>query len=915
MAVWDNNDTLPIQSGAFALDLDEWPERTLSSRYVEEKLLGQGGMGEVWQAWDRELRRRVAIKRVRIDADTALDARLVREARITAGLEHPGIVSVHDAGTDDEGRPWYAMQLVRGRTLAEHLKEPTDADSRQRLLRHALAACEAVGFAHHAGVVHRDLKPDNIQVGAFGETQVLDWGLARPQNEDDGWDEVLTQLGTLTEAGLILGTPAYMSPEQAAGGTSGPEGDVWSLGVVLYEVVAGRPAYSGRSSQEVLRQVLAGPPPSLMDQPIDASPELLAIIERALQLLPADRYPNAHALAQDLSAYLDGHRVSAHTYTAMDELKRVARQWRVPLIAASACTLGLVAAGGFGGWNLWQNQQRLEGVQHELEDAAAAVDERLGEALSQRALLAFRDGDLARAQLLAANALEKREDPDARGILADASPHPRLLNRVAVDACGHGQLSASGLVCASAAGVQLIDEDGAQRWISRISGLRVWAQPWQDSVMVGSGSDVLTAFDVATISGVPIRYQRTARLSHDGTSNVQGRFISHDEHLVRMVGPDATPSSTVDDTPCPGTRISDVGLLSENDLLVWCRGGVIRRGPAGSTLPILTIDGDHTPDSHALAATGRRAAYGEITGQVRVLDLVRAEQVFSLSLGPSRVDQVALSADGRWLAAHMPGAGLHVIDVDGDRRYVLPGRVRDIAFDAQGRLRVHTAEGLDIWDIPTTEAYSALSMGSPGVVGLSWGEQLSVASGCIAGRLNPEKRARNLETSPNLDRIKWASSLDNERMLIGTLHGAFVHSKAGLQRLARSGATRRALPMEGGHMLMLGTPTWLWRVEDGKDLLYDPLLYSKEGSISPDGRVAALMSDRGTLHRLELGEPISWTSLGEHAATAVAPGPKGWPVYLGTLDGIHTLDDAGRRTRWVRTDTKITDLAVSNHSD
>lgn len=909
MAVWNDNDTLPIEGGAFVPRLDDWPKKSLSSRYVQERLLGRGGMGEVWQAWDTQLRRYVAVKRVLFGGSESLSARLMREARITASMEHPGIVSVHDAGIDEEGRPWYAMRIVRGRSLAQHLSESLDQKGQQRLLRHALAACEAAGFAHHAGVAHRDLKPTNIQIGAFGETQILDWGLASPIDDNEVVDSVESRVGSISDEGLVLGTPAYMSPEQAAGNPSGAEGDVYSLGLVLYELLAGKPAYGGGSKRQVLRQVLAGPPKPIEQIAPDTAPELLAIVHRCLQRDPDRRYPDARALAVDLSAYLDGRRVSAHRYTAVDEVRRLVQRWRVPLLAVGTGLVGLLAAGWVGAVNTWREQQRLEYAEQNLQRALGAADARLGEALTQRSLLAFQAGDLGRAQLLAASALEKYEDADARGVLADASPHPRRLSKIAVSDCGTGGLVPDGLVCVDGSGVRLVDEQGGERWVSRRGGVEVFVQPWKNRLLVDGADGYLYDVDATGEGRGQGRHQRSVLWEHPGPSLVNGAIVSSGAHILRVLRPNAM--TWVDSSPCDTSDVQAAVLLAHDDLLVWCHGGMIKRGPVEAPEPILTLEGDHTVDSVAVDRRGRLVAFGEITGTVWVLDLQTGERVFSRSLGPSRVARVALSADGRWLAAHVPGTGVQIIEVATGNAHQLPGLALSFDFHEAGHLRVQTPDSLEVWQIPEAQPFAPIRMGSTGVVGLSWGDELTIAAGGQAAQARPESIEDRLDRSRPMRRIKSAATLPDGRLVVGTLFGLHLGTPGGLAEVDRQQVARRVLPMGPDHLLVLGAPTWLSNWRTGEDVLDEPLFYSLEGAVSPDGTAAVMMSKTGDLQRLALGDPLEWEALGEHPATALAPGIGGWPIYLGTPTGVDRLDAEGRRTPWVSAGVRITDIAVS----
>jgi tRNA A-37 threonylcarbamoyl transferase component Bud32 len=284
------------------------------SRYRFGEVLGEGGMGEVVQAFDQQIGRDVAVKRIRADKPSAEQvARFVREARVQARLEHPAVVPVHDIAVDRAGKPFFVMKRLAGtevKDLLERLRiglgDPVQI--RRRLLRAFVDVCLAVEFAHARGIVHRDLKPANIMLGEYGEVYVLDWGIARAVSDTE---ESAGRTGDLalatgeTRAGAILGTPAYMAPEQLVGERVGPAADVYSLGCVLYEIVAGEPLH--QPNRSVVTAILAADARPSKRRP-DAPPELDAICDRATQTDPAARYPSARGLGEAVQAFLDGDR-------------------------------------------------------------------------------------------------------------------------------------------------------------------------------------------------------------------------------------------------------------------------------------------------------------------------------------------------------------------------------------------------------------------------------------------------------------------------------------------------------------------------------------------------------------------------------------------------------------------------------
>jgi eukaryotic-like serine/threonine-protein kinase len=291
----------------------------LWERYEDLGLIGRGGMGEVRRVRDRLLGRELAMKLLRVDlsTDPGLQARFVIEARLTASLQHPGILPVHDFGLTLDGRLWFTMKEVRGRALAEIIAalhaEPAGerfAAALRPVLDAYLRACEAVAHAHGEGVLHRDLKPEHVVVGELGEVLVMDWGLARRHLALEPRAGSSLPLGepAQTAVGQVIGTLQYMPPEQARGERVGPSSDVYALGAILYEILCGERTYSGRAAA-VWAQLLHGPPRPVASRTPNALPEeIVALCDRALARDPGDRFPDARALAIELRGVLEGAR-------------------------------------------------------------------------------------------------------------------------------------------------------------------------------------------------------------------------------------------------------------------------------------------------------------------------------------------------------------------------------------------------------------------------------------------------------------------------------------------------------------------------------------------------------------------------------------------------------------------------------
>jgi WD40 repeat protein len=362
-------------------------------RYEQVAEQGRGGLGRVVRAVDKRLGRTVAVKEL-LRNDDWHEARFVREALITARLEHPGIVPVHEAGRWPNGAPYYVMKLVEGRTLKELMAGHGSWRERLSLLPHVIAIADAVGYAHSEGVIHRDLKPSNVIVGEFGETIVIDWGLARDRKTDipDAPTEMAlaTGSGVSTVSGKIVGTPAYMAPEQARGEPTDERADVYALGAVLYELLAGTAPHADETPQSALDKVIAGPPVPLAEVAPGAPPELVDIVAKAMARVPAERYPNATAVAEDLRRFQTGKLVSAHAYTPWQIFTKKLKQHKSVVVVALASAVVLGAMGVESFKKVVAERDIARGERARAEQATRQVEENRRELLLVQAKTSLR---------------------------------------------------------------------------------------------------------------------------------------------------------------------------------------------------------------------------------------------------------------------------------------------------------------------------------------------------------------------------------------------------------------------------------------------------------------------------------------------------------------------------------------------
>jgi serine/threonine-protein kinase len=378
--------TTPPAAGPVLLTTDYVP--AARDRYTLSRLHATGGIGRVWLAHDDSLGRDVALKELRPECagNPVVWARFLKEAQITGQLEHPGIVPIYEMGKrPDDQAPFYTMRFVRGRTLSEAVaayhQKRSRGEARPLELRELLTAfvgvCNAVAYAHSRGVLHRDLKPQNVVLGDYGEVILLDWGLAKLM----GPTQAESDLGPLTVGaagdgegtlqGQVLGTPAYMAPEQAEGRLDllGPASDVYGLGAILYEILTGRPPFKGSDTTKVLHLVVHEAPtrPRFLEKGVPAA--LDAVCLKALAKKPSERYGSAKEVAEQVQRWLADEPVTAWR----EPITYRARRW---LRRHSVAVAGTAAAAGVALLSLSVGLSVLQAKNTELGRAKDLADAR-----------------------------------------------------------------------------------------------------------------------------------------------------------------------------------------------------------------------------------------------------------------------------------------------------------------------------------------------------------------------------------------------------------------------------------------------------------------------------------------------------------------------------------------------------------
>ncbi len=655
--------------------------RKSRERYTVLEEHARGGLGRIYRVRDSELGRELALKEILVP-DVTARVRFAREALITARLEHPAIVPVHEAGCTHEGELFYTMKLVEGRTLLERVASASSLSERLALLPNLVAVADAVAYAHSQGVLHRDLKPSNIMLGDFGETVVLDWGVAKDLRNPSAPDVDPLQSyasASLTLAGTVVGTPGFMPPEQASSGPVDERTDVYALGALLYHLLTRRAPHEGSSSAEVLQSVRTTAPHAVAEVEKGVPKDLAAIVTRAMARDPAQRYPGAREFASELRRYLAGQTVEAHRYSAYQLLERWLRRHRA--VALASVLFVVIGAAGIA---------LLErGLRRQAERERTRADASTLALLEQEGRTELASGHPQRAAAYLVEALRRSpEDLALRYLVTQAvRPIAAHLN----DLTGHTH---DVVTAAYSPDGKLILTSSTDKT------LRLW------DARTGAPVRVLTqhtkGLDDAQFSPDGARlvsggWDRTVRVFSTATGE---QLLSIDEPLGYRVA--FTPD---------GTRLVAGGQSGEVH---------VRDAATGALLATLK---QHQDRAHVLTFTpdGQQLVVGSWDGTVSFWDLKTYQKVRVLEGHESEITSVAFSRDGKWAAIAEGDTFIHVRRADTwekSHTLLLPAGARypAVSFGPEdATLIARTADGcVRLWHASSGQLLSVIDVQTDG---------------------------------------------------------------------------------------------------------------------------------------------------------------------------------------------------------
>lgn len=696
--------------------------------YAVIEVFAEGGIGRILRAHDRRLDRPVALKEL-LTASRSLEERFVREARLTARLQHPGVVPIYEVGRWPSGEPFYAMRLVAGGPLLDRIAAAPSLDQRLALLPHVITVAEAMAYAHSQRIIHRDLKPENVLVGEYGETVVIDWGLAKDLAEETAEAPVERAAGrapsatsssssgrrrvgreSLTVMGAVMGTLAYMPPEQAYGDPVDERADVYAIGAILYHVIAGAPPYQAETAAALLAKVTTEEPAPIEALQPGTPRDLATILRKAMAERAADRYPTAKELADDLRRFQAGQLVAAHHYSRRERLRRALRRYRAPLAVGGVAAVLLALVGALSLARILAAHDAAEVARAEaelradelaLEHARSAAATQPSRALELLAQL-HDQGDWRRLRTIAADAV-------SHGIGAALVGHEAAISRIEFSPDGRLVVTTSDDCTAR------IWAPEEQRSLTLVGHEdEVWRAAFSpDGRLLATSSRDATArvWDVAT--GAPLQVlrghkggTRALTFTSDGAAVIgggdddrllrwdlasgaatelarclAGSFISDGRRLACMDVDrfglklyDMSEGTSFHMTSAE--RLSPILALSPRDVLAVGSAGAVTLWSWRDDSRVTLAGPRQTPRALAFSADGVHLAAG--TDTERIWRWREGERLPDLELRGGAPRRLVFTRDGRHLLAAGGDRRVHVWRLEDGSRLVLAG-FREVA--------------------------------------------------------------------------------------------------------------------------------------------------------------------------------------------------------------------------------------------
>jgi WD40 repeat protein/serine/threonine protein kinase len=950
------------------------------TRYHLLRPHGKGGLGEVFVALDEELHREVALKEIRPEhaADPRSHGRFVREAEITGGLEHPGIVPVYGLGAHADGRPFYAMRFIQGETLRAAIgryhhqhrgKEPDGSRELELrgLLTRFVTVCNAVAYAHSRGVIHRDLKPANVMLGKFGETLVVDWGLAkagvRPGaalasssgNGEALPEPTLTPLlgeGIETQAGSALGTPAYMSPEQATGRLDllGQASDIYSLGATLYTVLTGRPPIEGKDGAEILSKAQRGQWLSPRQVKADVPAALDAVCRKAMAQRPAERYSSALQLAGEIERWLADEPVAAYAEPWSVRSRRWLRRRRT-LVSTAVGALVVALVGTTVGLVLVNDARDQEAAARktadEQRDAAERQREqaRFNQYVAQMNLVEqeYEANNIGRVrELLEAQIPPEPTVPDFRGFewyyWQGLANRERLVLKVPADEILGLALNPDGtrLATADSQAVRIWNTATGQQVFAvngRASQARAVAySPHGRTLALASGDgdvrlvEAVTGREIRTFQGHAALVLGVA-FSGDG-----GRLASVDsEGIVRVY--DTATAQDILSFKVPMDPPTEIAFSPDGRRLA-VRGGLATGGfnvakiwDTATGRLVQTLRATGAIDVLAFSPDGQRLAFSPADDTARIWDVASGREPSVLRGHTERVQGLAFSPDCRLVASAGGDSTVRTWFPPNGWSLALKGHtnvVTRVVYSVDGRWLASAGRDgtVRLWDAATWLRPLALTHTAQGDDYPPQGEDFPPAQRCFPvvfsadGRrlvhgVGRTVRAWDAATGQRLQRTRHGPgavgallSPDGRLLALGSIDGTVQLCDADTNRVVRTlqvhhGRVQGLAFSPDGRRLASWAKDQTLRVCDvatGKELLrLTASVASGQGvAFSSDGRRVAAGNADSTVRVWDAVDGRELLSLAGHtrAVEGVAFSPDGRRLASGAMDGTVRVWDA-----------------------